>query len=100
MRARRLIPPLTMLTLSLAGCASAQLPTAPPVVAVKSAASSAAARKVDIRRQIAAVCPSPLSPSDLDRAAAMVQRYGVDANVRRVIARQDRMDRETRLCRG
>lgn len=100
MRARRLIPPLTMLALLLAGCASAPQQTAPPVAAVKSSASTAAARKADIRRQIAAVCPTPLSPSDLDRAESVVERHQVDRDVIAVVGRLDRMDRETRICRG
>lgn len=81
----------TMLASLLAGCANAPPPTAPPVAAI---------RQADIRRQIAPVCPTPLSPGDLDRAASVAERHASDRDVTRVVGRLDRMDRESRVCRG
>ena len=89
---RSILLPMTLATL-LAGCASAPPQTAPPVAAIKG-------RQAEIRRQIAPVCPAPLSPADLDRAATVVERHAADRDVTRVVGRLDRMDRETRVCRG
>ncbi len=87
-----ILPPM-MLAILLAGCASAPQATAPPAAAIKG-------RRAEIQRQIAAACPTPLSPADLDRAAAVALRHAADRDVTRVVGRLDRMDREARLCRG
>jgi len=93
------LPTIALLT-SLAGCASAPTPIAPPVAAVKATGATADARRAEIRAQIAKVCPAILTPAELDRAAAVADRFAGDGNVIATIARLDRMDREARICRG
>ncbi len=90
----------TMLAISLAGCVSGQTQTAPPVAAVKASASAAADRRAEIRAQIAKVCPVILRPSELDRAAALVDRLAADAEVVATVRRLFRFDGEARVCRG
>lgn len=86
--------------ISLAGCASGPQQIAPPVAAVKSTATTADARRAEIKRQIAKVCPGILTPAELDRFAALVERLTGDADVVAVVKRLFRFDSEARVCRG
>lgn len=61
------------------------------------AASPDAARHAEIRRQIAAACPQPLSPAALTRAADLLDRH---PDAAAVIADLDRLDEGARICRG
>ena len=93
-------PMMTMMmgTLLLAGCASGPRRDAPAQAGLD-AAGAGGARRAAIKRQIAAACPSPLTAPELERAAALIARYRDDREIVRMVGRQDRMDRETRLCR-
>lgn len=94
----RLLP--IALPLLLAGCASGQQQTAPPVAAVRTPAATPEARRAEIRRQIAAVCPTVLTPAELDRYAATVERLAGDGDVLALTMRLVRFDSEARVCRG
>ena len=84
----------TMLALSLAGCESAR---APPSAALTAAAAEPAARRTEIVRQIARVCPATMTPSELRAAADLVERHP-DALV--LVRRLDLFDRQSAVCRG
>lgn len=86
--------------ISLAGCASGPQQIAPPVAAVRTVAPTADARRAEIKRQIAKVCPGVLTPDELDRFAALVERLAGDADVVAVVKRLFRFDSEARVCRG
>lgn len=97
--------PISRLTLILpllllAGCASGLQQIAPPVAAVRTTAPAADARRAEIKRQIAKVCPAVLTPAELDRFAAMVERLAGDEDVVAVVKRLFRFDSEARVCRG
>jgi hypothetical protein len=89
--------PLTILTPLLASCEAER---APPVAAVRTvlAQNTPAARKAEIRRQLAAVCPTPLSDDELERAAAYVEAHR-DKGAIWIVKRLSRLDAETRICR-
>jgi hypothetical protein len=70
------------------------------VAAIPAKADSSAARKAEIRLQIAKVCPTPMTSADLDRAATVVERYAADRDVTATVGRALKMDRETGVCRG
>jgi hypothetical protein len=57
------------------------------------------ARKAEIRRQIAAVCPRPLSDDELEQVASFVEANRSKPAVH-VVRMLSRMDAETRICRG
>jgi hypothetical protein len=95
-RAFRLL--LSILTISLASCASSEPPPARAVVAVRSEKSSTA-RKAEIRSQLAALCPTPLSDDELEWAAQFVEENRSKGAVW-VTGRLLKMHRETKICRG
>jgi len=94
----RLLP--IALPILLAGCASGQRQIAPPVAAIRTQATTHDARRAEIKRQIAKVCPVVLTPAELDRFAALVERLAADADVVAVVRRLFRFDSEARVCRG
>lgn len=94
----RLLP--IALPILLAGCANGQQQIAPPVAAIRTQAATPDARRVEIKRQIAKVCPGVLTPDELDRFAALVERLSADADVVAVARRLFRFDSEARVCRG
>jgi hypothetical protein len=98
MNARILLLPLMMLTPLLASCEDVK---APLVVVVRTvlAQDSPAARKAEIRRQLAALCPAPLSDDELERAASYVEAHR-DKGAMWIVGRLSHMDAETRVCRN
>lgn len=82
------------------GCTSAQQQTAPPVAAVKTTSLTKEARIAEIKAQIAKVCPKNMTPAELDRAAALVERLARDGEVVAVVKRLFQFDSEARACRG
>ncbi len=92
MRARNWLLLLPILMTSLGACESANHGR-PLAVAVPSNAD----RKAAIQKQLAPMCAEPLSDDDLEKTAHYVETH---RDAAWVIGRLDRMDRETRLCRG
>lgn len=90
---------LATLPILLGSCASEPSKFA-PTAAIKTTSATPDQRRAEIRRQIAAVCPKPLSADELDRAATIVERYATDGDVTKVVGRQFKMDSEARVCRG
>jgi hypothetical protein len=90
MRALKLLPALTVLLMSLQGCAQRQ---SEPLAA-------AVPRKAEINKQLAARCPTPgqLNYSELMAVASDLQK-GMPAHWNRVAAEYDRMDDESQVCR-
>jgi len=95
MRVRLFLMALT-LPISLAGCAPDEatavlttIRTAPP-----------GTRRAAIKRSLARICPAPMSNDDLERAADFVEQRALDPEAVWVVRRLDRMDIETRICRG
>lgn len=86
---------LSLMSLPLWQSACATPP--PPVAAVVLQAGDAQARRADIRRQLAPLCPAPLSPAELAAAAALVERHGDAAPF---AARAFRLHLEAQVCRG
>ncbi|MCB1533583.1 MAG: hypothetical protein KDJ44_02385 [Rhodoblastus sp.] len=94
-----LLLPMT-LPILLGACTSAQQQIAEPVAAVKTEASTKEARLAEIKAQIAKVCPKNMTPSELDRAAVLVERLARDGEVVAVVKRLFQFDSEARACRG
>jgi hypothetical protein len=81
--------------------ASCEAERAPPAAAVRRvlAQNTPAARKAEIRRQLVALCPTPLSDDDLERAAAYVESHRNKGAIW-IVGRLSRMDSESRVCRN
>lgn len=98
MSALKFLPLLPILMLSLAACG----PERPePVAAIQTvlAQGTPAARKAEIRRQLAKICPAPLSAAALERVAAYVETHR-DAGSVAIVGDLSRLDAESRVCRG
>lgn len=91
MRARNFLP-LALLAIWPPGCAHA-----PPPKAVATVSAKATNRQAEIKRQLAPICPNPLSAASLDRAADYLDAH---PDAFPVVGDLDRLDRESRLCRG
>ena len=89
-----LLIPMTL----LASCAPSDPPPDRAVAAVLSD-KTPAARKAAIRRQLAAICPAPLSDDELEWAAQFVEENRARGAVW-IAGRLLRMHRETMICRG
>jgi hypothetical protein len=61
------------------------------------APASPETRRVEIIRQIRAICPTPMSAADLEAAAAYLETH---PDAVKVIKRLDLFDRQSRICRG
>lgn len=87
-----------LLLISLPGCA----PDAPTPHSVLATARSLppAERRIVIRKALARVCPVPLSDEELERAAVYVEMNAASLESQWLVGRLDRMDAETRICRG
>lgn len=84
---------LTASMLSLQACERA-----PAAWAVATAApGSSETRRVEIVRQVRAICPTPMSATELEAAAAYLETH---PDALRVIQRLDVFDRQSRICRG
>jgi hypothetical protein len=94
MNARTSLLFLTMLTPCLAGCED----SVRPVAAVLSQGTPAA-RKAEIRRQLAPICPAQLTDEELDRAADWVEKVR-DKGAVWIAGRLGRMNAEAKICRG
>ena len=97
-RGRGFLPLLTILTSLLASCAPNDPPPAQAVGVVLSERTPAA-RKAAIRRQLAAMCPTPLSDDDLERAAQFVEENR-SQGAAWIAGRLLKMHRESKICRG
>lgn len=80
----------------LAGCASGSQEG--PVIGATHATRTE--RIKYIRQVIARACPSPLNNEELERAAKFVLSHRSDVEAVWVTGRLDKMDLETRVCRG
>lgn len=89
---------LPILTLSLQACDDARQA---PVAAVRTvlAQDTPATRRAEIRRQLARLCPVPLSAAALEHAAAYVETHR-DAGAVAIVQDLSRLDAEARVCRG
>jgi hypothetical protein len=67
---------------------------------VSSPPGTRAERIVYIRKVIARACPSILTDAELERAAMFVLSHKSDAEAVWITGRLDKMDLETRVCRG
>lgn len=99
MNVRNCLLGLILLPILLGGCASAP-PAFAPTAAIVRPESTATARRAEIVKQIARVCPVTLTAAELDRAASLVERLSRDVDVVALVRRLDRFDLETRICRG
>ena len=89
-----LLIPMTL----LASCAPSDPPPA-RAVAIGLSEGAPSARKAAIRRQLAAICPTPLSDDELEWAAQFVEEHRSKGAVW-IAGRLLRMHRETLICRG
>jgi hypothetical protein len=97
-RARNFRLLLLILTNLLASCATSEPPPARTVITVLSE-KTPAAPKAEIQRQLAALCPKPLSDEESEWAAQFVEENRSKGAVW-VTGRLLRMHRETKICRG
>jgi hypothetical protein len=95
-RAFRLLLLIPMIL--LASCAPSDPQSTRAVAAVLSEGAPSA-RKAAIRRQLAAICPTPLSDDELEWAAQFVEENRSRGTVW-IAGRLLRMHRETTICRG
>lgn len=98
MRGRRFLILLPILTTLLGACENGRPDPVASIAAVLSE-PSASVRKAHIKRQIAAVCPNPLSDDDLEWAAQFIEGNRSKGAVW-IAGRLSKMDAETRKCRG
>jgi hypothetical protein len=84
------------LQLSLPGCGEEK----PGVVLATAKSLPPTKRVAYIKKQIAKACPVPLTDEELDRAANYVMFHASDLESVWLTGRLDRMDAETRICRG
>lgn len=89
---------LLILTILLASCAPSEPPPARAVAGVPSERTPSG-RKAATRRQLAPLCPTPLSGDELEWAAQFVEKNR-SKGVVRITGRLVRMHRETKICRG
>lgn len=96
MNGRKLLPAALLLIL-LPGCA----PDDPARAALDTVRSlPPVERRAAIKRTLARVCPVPLTDSELERAAVYVELNAASLESQWLVGRLDRMDAETRVCRG
>lgn len=102
MSARKFLPLLMIQTLLLASCGQSGQPAlavvTPRVSAVLSK-ETAQARRAEIRRQLAAVCPAPLADDELEWVAEFVEENRSKGAIW-ISGRLFEMHRETKVCRG
>ena len=99
MHARKLIPILATLPIWLGGCAPGPTQFA-PVASIPAALAPAADRRAEIGRQLAKICPVPLTAAELDRLARLVDRLARDGEAVWLAGRLDLADLQARVCRG
>lgn len=88
---------LTALMLSLPSCAPVP-PASPPVAVVAPARDfTPDDRRAEIRRQLRAICPQPMTSGDLTRAADALEAH---PDILWMVRRLDLFDRQSRICRG
>ena len=86
------------LLILLPGCAPDDLT---PRVALATARSlPPAERRIVIKKALSRVCPVPLTNAELERAAVYVEMNAASLESQWLVGRLDRMDAETRICRG
>lgn len=89
---------LLILTISLASCAPND-PQPAQVIAAVLSEPMPAARKSVIHRQLAAICPTPLTDDELEWAAQFIEENR-SKGAAWIAGRLLRMQRETKICRG
>lgn len=102
MSARKFLPLLMTPMLLLASCEeSGQPPLAVVTPRVNTVLSkqTAQARRAEIRRQLAALCPTPLTDDELEWAAEFVEENR-SKGATWIAGRLLKMHRETKVCRG
>lgn len=97
MRAQISLLCLPILMISLASCDDPG--PARAAIAVVLSKSTPAARRAEIRRQIAAVCPRPLDADEAEWAAQYVEQTRTKGAAW-IAGRLLQFNRETALCRG
>lgn len=86
-----------LLLISLPGC----VPENPTRAALNTAKSlPPAERRIVIKKALSRVCPVPLTNAELERAAVYVEMNAASLESLWLVGRLDRMDAETRICRG
>lgn len=98
MRAQTFWLLLLTLTISLASCAPNDSQPAQAIAAVLSEPTPAARKRI-IHRQLAAICPTPLTDDELEWAAQFVEENR-SKGAAWIAGRLLRMQRETKICRG
>ena len=97
-RGRGFLPLLMILTSLLAACAPNEA-ILPQAVGAVLSAKTPAARKAALRRQLAAICPTPLSDDELEWAAQFVE-LNRSQGAAWIAGRLLKMHREAKICRG
>jgi len=59
-----------------------------------------AERRAVIKTKLARICPVPLTDAELERAAVYVELNAASLESQWLVGRLDRMDAESRICRG
>ena len=98
MRALAFLSLLMTLSILLASCAPSETQPAQAIAAVLSEPTPAARKRV-IHRQLAAICPTPLTDEELEWAAQFVEENR-SKGAAWIAGRLLRMQRETKICRG
>ena len=97
MRVHRSRPLLLIPLLLLPACAPVNQRPSPVAVVRLPAVTDPAARRAEIKRQLARVCPVPLDDARLERAAAFVLAHPEAAPI---VGDLSALDAQARACRG
>lgn len=97
MNGRRWLLAALLLT-SLPGCAPEGLEPRAALVTARNLPP--VERRLIIKRTLSRICPAPLSDAELERAASYVEANASSLEAQWIAGRLDRMDAETRICRG
>jgi len=87
-----------LLLILLPGCAPDGLEPRAALVTAKNLPQDE--RRAVIKKTLSRVCPVPLSDAELERAAVYVEINAASLESQWLVGRLDRMDAETRICRG
>ncbi len=95
-RAWRPIPALIVSMFWLQSCGRVP-PASPQAITVAPTEASTVDRRVEILRQIRAICPTPMTATELTAAADYLESH---PDAAALVGRLDLMDKQSRICRG
>ena len=90
-------PPIVAVMMLMPWLASCVGERPPPVAALTATAAEPTARRAEISRRLARVCPATMTPAELTAAADILERH---PDALALVRRLDLFDRQSAVCRG